>query len=143
MREGKDSRPQAADVARYSLLAFAFGGAFAVFGQLLLDAWTPALGADHPLLGFAVLVSMGVIGVALFVTGLHQKLAPIAGFGLIFPFNGFCAAVSEAYVAGTKETGGVGGGFKAAVRLVGHVIGLGAVCVAVIAAFVNAMGSVM
>ena len=143
MGESRAPRPSVAEVAKASLLAFAFGGAFAAIGQLLVVVWTPVLGAEHPLLGFAVLVSMGVIGVALFVTGLHQKLAPIAGFGLIFPFNGFCAAVSEAYVAGFRETGTVGGGFKSAVRLVGHVIGFGALCVVVIAAFANAMGSVM
>ena len=143
MEKSKEARPPAAQVAKTSLLAFAFGGVFAAIGELLSILWTQMLGADHPLLGFAVLVSMGVIGVVLFVTGLHQKLAPIAGFGLIFPFNGFCAAVSEAYVAGYKETGAFGGGFKSAVRLVGHVIGFGALCVVVIAAFANAMGSVM
>ena len=141
MGEGNGRGPSAAELARASLLAFAFGGVFAAIGQLLAVLWAPVLGAQHPLLGFAVLVSMGAIGVVLFVTGLHQRLAPIAGFGLIFPFNGFCAAVSEAYVAGYKETGTVGGGLKSAVRLVGHVIGFGALCVVVIAAFVNAMGA--
>ena len=139
----KSVLPKASEVVRATGLAFLFGGVFSAIGQLFVMLWTPVLGADHPLFGFAVLVTMGVLGMVLFISGLHQKLAPLAGFGLVFPFNGFCAAVSDAYVNGRKETGTVGGGFRAAVGMVGYVIGFGAVCVLLIAAVVNAFGSVM
>ncbi len=141
--KNKLAAPKIADIAKAASLAFLFGGAFSAIGQLFVILWTPILGANHPLLGFAVLATMGVLGMVLFVTGLHQKLAPIAGFGLVFPFNGFCAAVSEAYVNGRKKTGTVGGGFRSAVGMVGYVIGFGAICVLIIAAAVNAFEGVM
>lgn len=139
----KAASSRAAEIAKASALAFLFGGVFSAIGQLFVMLWAPVLGADHPLFGFAVLVTMGALGMALFISGLHQKLAPLAGFGLVFPFNGFCAAVSEEYANGRKESGTVGGGFRSAVGMVGYVIGFGAVCVVVIAAVVNAFGSVM
>ena len=70
------------DFAKPVALAFLIGGVFAVIGQAITMFWLPIVGGDSPFMGFAILVTMGVIGVVLFVTGLHQKLAPIAGFGL-------------------------------------------------------------
>ena len=141
--EEKQTLTSLAEIAKATGLAFLFGGAFSTIGQLFVVLWMPVLGTDHPLFGFAVLVTMGVLGMALFISGLHQKLVPMAGFGLVFPFNGFCAAVSDAYMNGRKESGTVGGGFKSAVGMVGYVIGFGTICVVVIAAVVNAFGSVM
>lgn len=139
----KPAPPSASGIAKATDIAFLFDGVFSVIGQLFVMLWTPVLGADHPLFGFAALVTIGVLGMALFISGPHQKLAPIASLSLIFPFNGFYATVSEAYVNGRKESGTVGSGFGSAVGMVGYVISFGAVCVVVIAAVVNAFGSVM
>lgn len=114
-------------------LAFLVGGIFAVIGQAITMFWLPILGGDSPFMGFAILVTMGVVGVILFVTGLHQKLAPHAGFGLVLPFNGFCAAISDAFVGASRETGSVGAGVKAALGLVAYVLGWGCLCIFVVA----------
>ncbi|MCI9129870.1 MAG: SpoVA/SpoVAEb family sporulation membrane protein [Eggerthellaceae bacterium] len=114
-------------------MAFLVGGIFAVIGQAITMFWLPILGGDSPFMGFAVLVSMGVIGVVMFLTGLHQKLAPIAGFGTILPFNGFCAAISDAYVSAANETEKSAAGVKAALGLVGYVLGWGCLFILVIA----------
>lgn len=114
-------------------MAFLVGGVFAVIGQAITMFWLPIVGGDSPFMGFAVLVTMGVIGVILFVTGLHQKLAPIAGFGLILPFNGFCAAISDAFVNASAEAGTPAAGAKAALGLVAYVLGWGCLCILAIA----------
>lgn len=105
--------------------------------------WLPIVGGDSPFMGFAVLVSMGVIGVIMFVSGLHQKLAPKAGFGLILPFNGFCAAISDAYVAASREAGNGAAGVKAALGLVAYVLGWGCLCILIIAVIVFFVGMVI
>lgn len=130
-------------VAKPLGLAFLFGGVFAVIGQAVAMLWAPILGADSPFMGFAILVTMGVIGVVMFVTGLHQKLAPLAGFGLILPFNGFCAAISDAFVSGSAEAGGAKAGAKAALGLVGYVLGWGCLCILVVAVCTVIAGMVM
>ncbi len=123
-------------------MAFLIGGIFSVIGQAITMLWLPVIGPDSPWLGFAILVSMGVIGVIMFIAGIHQKLEPKAGFGLILPFNGFCAAISGAFCEASKETGSTKAGVKAALGLVGYVLGWGCLCifvVAVIAFFVGGM----
>lgn len=114
-------------------MAFLFGGVFALIGQAITMFWLPIVGGDSPFMGFAVLVSMGVIGVIMFVSGLHQKLAPKAGFGLILPFNGFCAAISDTFVNASKEAGSAGAGVKAALQLVAYVLGWGCLAIFVVA----------
>lgn len=115
-------------------LAFLIGGIFAIIGQAITMFWLPILGGDSPFMGFAVLVTMGVVGVILFVTGLHQKLAPSAGFGLVLPFNGFCAAISDAFVSASSESGSPVVGVKAAFGLVAYVLGWGCLIILVVAA---------
>lgn len=114
-------------------MAFLVGGIFAVIGQAITMFWLPIVG-DSPFLGFAILVSMGVIGVALFLTGAHQKLAPIAGFGLVLPFNGFCAAISDTFVNASAASGEAGEGVKASLKLLAFVLGWGCLSIFVIAA---------
>lgn len=122
------------DYAKPIALAFLVGGAFAVVGQAITMFWLPLLGGDSPFLGFAILASMGVIGVVLFVSGLHQKWAPAAGFGLILPFNGFCAAVSDAFVQASSAADDPAAGVKAALGLVAYVLGWGCLSILVVAA---------
>lgn len=112
------------NIAKPLIASFVIGGLFAVVGQAFTMLWLPIIG-DSPLLGFAILVSMGLVGVIMFTTGLHQKLAPLAGFGLILPFNGFCAAISDAYVGASRAVGKPAAGVMAALKLVGYVLGLG------------------
>ena len=124
-------------------MAFLVGGVFSIIGQAITMLWLPVIGPDSPWLGFAILVSMGVIGVIMFVTGLHQKLEPKAGFGLILPFNGFCAAISGAFCGASKETGSTKEGVKAALGLVGYVLGWGCLCIFVVAVIAFVVGGLM
>ncbi len=124
-------------------MAFLVGGVFSIIGQAITMLWLPVIGPDSPWLGFAILVSMGVIGVIMFVTSLHQKLEPKAGFGLILPFNGFCAAISGAFCDASKETGSPKEGVKAALGLVGYVLGWGCLCIFVVAVIAFVVGGLM
>ena len=114
------------------LRAFIAGGVVAVVGQVITLFWTVMMGGPGPLPTFAILETMGVLGAAMFVIGLHQKLEPKGGFGLILPFNGLCTAMANAFMEASRE-GDVRAGARASARLVCYVIGWGAVFIFLIA----------
>ncbi|MCD8315901.1 MAG: SpoVA/SpoVAEb family sporulation membrane protein [Eggerthellaceae bacterium] len=87
------------------ILAFVTGGIFCAIGQIFLLIWTALLGEESPFIICMTLLSMGVLGIVLFVTGLHQKIAEATGWGTILTFNGFGCALSAAYEDGAKKGG--------------------------------------
>lgn len=115
--------------------AFVVGGAYGLIGQLLFAGYSALLGADSPFVMFGVLVTLGVLALVLYVSGLHQKIASVGGYGSVLPFNGFACGVADAYEAGRAE----GHGLKSAIMLVLSVMGAGALINAIIAAFVAFM----
>lgn len=114
---------------RVILGAFVVGGAYAVVGQLLLNAYSAVLGPDSPILMAAVLVSLGVVALVLYVPGIHQKIEEKSGYGSMLPFNGFACGIAGAYEDGAVESRGV----VTMLKLVSFVIGIGTAGAIVIA----------
>ena len=74
-------RGSAVSACKPYALSFLMGGFYCLIGQIFLTIWGPILG---PAFGMpATLLSMGVVGVILYITGIHQKLAPHTGWGSI------------------------------------------------------------
>lgn len=94
-------------ILKNSTLAFLFGGAICVLGELL--GWLYSyLGADKKLSGTLVTVSLILLAAVLTSIGVFDKIARIAGAGTLVPVTGFSNAVvseamdakSEGYVLG-------------------------------------------
>lgn len=105
--------------------AFLFGGLFCAVGQVLTLAWTACLGSESMLLSVAILCSMGFIGMMLYILGLHQVIAKVAGTGAMLPFNGFAAALGDIYLNAAQATGSQTAGIKEMLKLLGVVLAAG------------------
>jgi len=94
-------------IVKNSFLAFLFGGAICVLGQLLFNIYT-SLGCDEKLSGTLVTVTLIFIAALLTALGIFDKIARYAGAGTLVPVTGFSNAVvseamdskSEGYVLG-------------------------------------------
>lgn len=113
------------DNVKTYVLAFAVGGAYAVIGQALMVLWVLVLGPDSSFIMPLTLLSMGVVAFVLYLTGVHQKIAPISGYGSILPFNGFACAVADCFENVANATGSSAKGAAAAITLVIYVVGIG------------------
>ena len=90
-----------------SALAFLFGGAICVLGELLGMLYS-YLGADKRLSGTLVTISLIFIAALFTALGIFDKIARIAGAGTLVPVTGFSNAVvseamdakSEGYILG-------------------------------------------
>lgn len=90
-----------------SILAFLFGGAICVLGELLGMLFS-YLGADEKLRGTLVTISLIFLAALLTALGIFDKIARVAGAGTLVPVTGFSNAVvseamdakSEGYVLG-------------------------------------------
>ena len=122
------------------VLSFLMGGFYCLIGQIFLTIWGLILG---PAFGMpATLLSMGVVGVILYITGIHQKLAPHTGWGSILVFNGFACALANEYEEGaggggelhaSVEEGGAGKGVCRLLDLFFWVVGTGALIAIIVA----------
>lgn len=123
-------RGSAVSACKPYVLSFLMGGFYCLIGQIFLTIWGPILG---PAFGMpATLLSMGVVGVILYITGIHQKLAPHTGWGSILVFNGFACALANEYEEGAKE-GGAGKGVCRLLDLFFWVVGTGALIAIIVA----------
>ena len=94
-------------VVKNCILAFLFGGAICVIGQLLNILYTK-LGQDEKTAGMLVTVTLIFIAALLTGLGIFDKIARYAGAGTLVPVTGFSNAVvseamdakSEGYVMG-------------------------------------------
>ena len=94
-------------IFKNSLLAFLFGGAICVLGELLSSLFS-YLGCDEKAAGTLVTVSLIFIASILTAFGVFDKIARYAGAGTLVPVTGFSNAVtsqamdakSEGYVLG-------------------------------------------
>lgn len=108
------------------------GGLYCAIGQLFLMMWVSVLGPTSPYTMAATLLSMGVVGVVMFVAGAHQKLAAKTGWGSILVFNGFACALADTYEGAARE-GGAGKGVLALLDLFLWVVGTGALLAIIVA----------
>ena len=112
------------------VLSFLMGGAYCLIGQIFFTLWSPIMGPSYTMP--ATLLSMGVVGVILFIAGIHQKLAEHTGWGSILVFNGFACALASEFEEGAKE----GGTKEGAIRLLDlflWVVGTGALLAIIVA----------
>ena len=94
-------------ILKNSLLAFLFGGAICVIGQLLSLLYS-YLGLDKKTEGTLVTVTLIFLAALLTALGIFDKIARHAGAGTLVPVTGFSNAVvsqamdakSEGYVLG-------------------------------------------
>lgn len=94
-------------ILKNSLLAFLFGGAICVIGQLLSLLYR-YLGLDKKTAGTLVTVTLIFLAALLTALGIFDKIARHAGAGTLVPVTGFSNAVvsqamdakSEGYVLG-------------------------------------------
>ena len=97
------------ELLKQCLLAFLFGGALCVIGQLFIDftKLTPA----------RILVAYVTSGVALTALGLYEPLVKIFGCGATVPLTGFGYNLAKGVKQAVQEDGWLGvltGGLKAA-----------------------------
>ena len=100
--------------------AFLVGGAFCLFGQLLIDRskLTPA----------RILTSYVVAGVILGALGLYQPLADWAGAGATVPLTGFGNLLAKGVRQAVQEDGLLGiisGGIRSASAGIGAAVSFG------------------
>lgn len=121
---------------RTVFFSFVVGGAYGAIGELLFLGYGSLLGQGSPYQMPAVLISLGILGFVLYVTGLHQKIASFSGYGSILPFNGFACAVANAY---ESEAGPRRRRLWAGIKQTLFVMGIGAVLVLVVSLVVEAL----
>lgn len=127
-------------VVKRLFASFFVGGCFGVASQLLVVLWRAVLGPDSPFVMAAMLFTLGLIGGALFVAGIYQRLERATAMGATMPFSGLVSAVASSYIKGYREGGakrGVAEGFKFFL----YVLGMGA-CVSAAVAAVVFFGSI-
>ena len=98
-------------IFKNSLLAFIFGGAICVFGELL-SALFSYLGFDEKSAGTLVTVSLIFIASILTAFGVFDKIARYAGAGTLVPVTGFSNAVTSQAMDAKSEGFVLGVGAK-------------------------------
>ena len=106
--------------------AFLLGGLFSVIGQLFIFAWGAVLGAENALVNPLTMVTMGVLGLVLFVTGIAPKLEELTTMGVTIPISGMVIAIGGVTFGARYETGGAAAAAKAGAGLPKRVLGTGA-----------------
>lgn len=106
--------------------AFLIGGLFGVVGQLFIFGWSFALGVGNALVNPLTMVTMGVLGLVLFVTGIAPKLEAKTTMGITIPISGMVIAIGGVTYGVKRETGLTSAGAKAGAGLPLRVLGTGA-----------------
>lgn len=116
------------------LYAFLIGGAFSVIGQLFIFGWTAVLGAGNALINPLTMVTMGVLGLILFVTGTAPKLENLTTMGVTIPISGMVIAIGGVTMGAKMETGSPSAAAKAGAGLPLRVLGTGALISVILSA---------
>lgn len=106
--------------------AFLIGGLFGVVGQLFIFGWTAVLGVGNALVNPLTMVTMGVLGLVLFVTDFAAKLEERTTMGMTIPISGMVVAIGGVTFGTKMETGSALAGAKAGAGLPLRVLGTGA-----------------
>lgn len=116
------------------LYAFLIGGLFGVIGQLFIFCWTAVLGAGNALVNPLTMVTMGVLGLVMFVTGIAPKLEEKTTMGVTIPISGMVVAIGGVTMGAKMKTGNAGAAAKAGAGLPLRVLGTGAAISVVLSA---------
>lgn len=107
--------------------AFIAGGIMGVITQILLVAWTAALGADSTFVGPATLVSLGVLTLVTYPSGLFSKAQDWGGWGIMLTFSGLAGAVAGCFQGVRAHTGSTAKAVAEAFKLVFGIVLIGAI----------------
>ena len=114
--------------------AFLLGGLFGLIGQLFIFGWSAILGQGNQLINPLTMVTMGVLGLVLFVTGAAPKLEEKTTMGVTIPISGMVIAIGGVTAGVQAQTGSSGAGAKAGAGLPLRVLGTGALVSVVLSA---------
>ena len=98
-------------VVKNSILAFIFGGAVSVIGELLGGLYVH-LGADPDTSGTLVTVTLIAVASLLTALGLFDSIAKYAGAGTLVPVTGFSNSVTSSAMDSKSEGFVLGVGSK-------------------------------
>jgi hypothetical protein len=103
--------------------AFVVGGLIAVVAQVIMMV-VGMLMPTPDLVPPATLVILGLVGMALVLTGNYEKLNEVGGFGAGIMFCGLVDAVAGVFMGGAMSEGGkASGGVKAAIKFAVAILG--------------------
>ncbi len=88
--------------------AFAAGGAMGIITQALLLLWVTVLGAESEFAGPATLVSLGILTLITYPSGLFTKIQDWGGWGIMLTFSGLAGAVAGCFQGVRAHTGSTG-----------------------------------
>lgn len=116
--------------------AFVIGGLFGVVGQLFIFGWSAVLGTEKALVNPLTMVTMGVLGLVLFLTGIAPKLEERTTMGVTIPISGMVIAIGGVTLGTKMETRSAGAAAKAGAGLPLRVLGAGALVSVVLSALI-------
>ena len=103
--------------------AFVVGGLIAVVAQVVMMVVGMMMPAPE-MVPPVTLVVLGLIGMALVLTGNYEKLNEVGGFGAGIMFCGLVDAVAGVFMGGAMSEGGkASGGVKAAIKFAVGILG--------------------
>lgn len=98
-----------------------------VITQIFLLAWAAALGATSTFVGPATLVSLGVLTLITYPSGLFTKIQDWSGWGIMLTFSGLAGAVAGCFQGVKAHTGSAGKAVLEAFKLVFGIVIIGAI----------------
>lgn len=107
--------------------AFVSGGAMGIITQILLLVWTMVLGPGSTFVGPAALVSLGVLTLVTYPSGLFNRIQDWGGWGIMLTFSGLAGAVAGCFQGVKAHTGSVGKAIWEAFKLVFGIVIIGSI----------------
>ena len=95
--------------------------------QTLLMAWAGVLGAEPTFVGPATLVSLGVLTLITYPSGLFAKIQDWGGWGIMLTFSGLAGAVAGCFQGVRAHTGSAAKAVAEAFKLVFDIVIVGAI----------------
>lgn len=107
--------------------AFLAGGIMGVITQILLMIWAAVLGVESTFVGPATLVSLGVLTLITYPSGLFNKIQDWGGWGIMLTFSGLAGAVAGCFQGVKAHTGSAAKGMLEAFKLVFGIVLIGCI----------------
>lgn len=107
--------------------AFIAGGVMGIITHALLFLWAAVLGAESTFVGPATLVSLGVLTLITYPSGLFNKIQDWGGWGIMLTFSGLAGAVAGCFQGVKAHTESAGKAVLEAFKLVFGIVLTGAI----------------
>lgn len=109
------------------LKAFFAGGVMGIITQILLLIWVAILGPESAFSGPLTLVSLGLLTLITYPSGLFYKVQDWSGWGIMLTFSGLAGAVAGLFQNVKAGTGSAGKAMVEAFKLVFGIVIIGAI----------------